>query len=1013
MAPWDAQGPPHAREKEFDMITVICPHCKHGSTYPDHLLNKTEPCLHCAHHLTVTPRPTLPEYSPLARIVLAKGVVTHAQLTYALKVQEMAKVLGKTHALDSILYRLGFISLHALHRLFEASVRFIDREFEKIALEKKLVTPESMQQAKAIQATELKKSRLFQMGKILLSQKSLTKEQYDHIMFHCRNKELLCETTPPLDPTPNDGTPNRKVAIMGMIAVEEQLVDPVQLENILKELDNAPPDSETTLDTLLLNRKLIAPDKLQRLLEATERILDQKFIALALQREQVTQAQVHQAILIQAQENPKRKLQLISDILVSKGVLTLAQCNEILRYQGRQEKDKKAATRRIRPQLYKRLKHGVAFGKMVMENGYISQAQLREALTSFKDCLNAGKKTSMDEILVMKNMVSPSCISTLRMIKSITDIGVTDKRFGEMAIELQLVKGNAIRAAFRQQLEEFKITHKIRSISEILVLNKRLSGHDAKQIHRMLIEDEQGVEAPPPSQPTAETPRKTAQGLPEGIRGLLIEISDDGMSASLTIPEPLVPSMTYAYLQQLAADAGITFGLVDADWFKALLEHPDATGTTVLVAHGREPAPGRQATIVYHFETDHLRAGDISKDGRIDYRHRGRIPFVSAGSLLAEFIPPVNDTPGVTVRGEALEAPLSSELSLTAGPGTASSPDGASVYAAQDGYPQASLDGTISVVQEYRIDGDVGLRTGHVVFNGNITITGTVQEGFRVQGNHVTARFAKGAVIEATSGLLITEGIIDSTIKVGASLRAKYISNSRIEAFGDIVVTNEIMDSTIRVSGRCINKQGEIINSGIASLKGFLVRNVGTDVSQPCHLRLGVSEHITGIIQDQKNKFTAAKTALTDEQRRLHALEAELVTLQGTTAALVSQQEHLLRVFTAGKIESNHDAQGELKAIEAQIKANFKRDDDLSEEISAIKQTLIHLESTFATSKKTYTTTQAWAKAQEATPKIQALGTLMEGTVLTSPRSRRVLTETLHNIRLQEYEAKDGSYTIA
>ncbi|WP_300669093.1 hypothetical protein [Desulfoluna sp.] len=456
---------------------------------------------------------TIPDYSPLARIVLSKRVITEAQLNYALKVQAMAESLGKKHSLDSILYRLGFISLHTLHHLFAATVRFLDQEFGAIALEKGIVPSDAIDQALKTQAEEFKKSRLLQIGDLLREQGYLSQQHYDLIMFGYqeRNKFLPSSDYPPRHADPE--TPDTKQDVIGMIAVEEQLLKPAQLETILEEMNQEDCDEKTNLDTILLDRKLISQEKLKDLMAATERILDRKFLAIALEKKIVTEDQVHRALAIQDKGRKKAGVRLVSDILLDNGLLTLDQCNEILQSQGRGPVD--ASPRSVTPKkrwvkrhLYRQLKNSVEFGKFVVKSGYITKARLREALNQLKDDLNAGKRSSLDEILVLKEWVPPDVIVRLRMMKSIEDIGITDKQFGELAMELGMLNGQDLQGAFHQQLEEFKATRKIRSISEILVIKKRLSGSDAEKIHQLILGDSaivspehKRVEPPPPSKP--------------------------------------------------------------------------------------------------------------------------------------------------------------------------------------------------------------------------------------------------------------------------------------------------------------------------------------------------------------------------------------------------------------------------------------------------------------------------------------------------------------------------------
>lgn len=1002
------------------MINATCPNCKHVHSVPASLAGKDTVCIQCGDSFTITRNAERSEHSPLARIVLEKGLVTKSELSYALKVQSMAQLLGKTHSLDSILYRLGFISLHTLHHLFAATVRFLDKEFGEIAVKKGMITQKSLEKALAIQAEEFTKARLLQVGTILLDQGHLTEEEYKLLMFGYQERAEFHDTSQ--YPTRHDDpeSPDQQPHLLGMIAREEQLVDSALLETTLKEMDREDSQEKTSLDTIILERKLISPEKLKDLVAETERILDRKFIAIALNKGLVTEDQVHHAMEVQEKERKKARVRLVSDILVEKGLLSLDQCNEIYRYQKRSPKEATdnlppPKTRRLKRHLYKQLKNGVEFGKMAVKNGYISDAQLLEALKALKDTLNAGRKTSIEEILVIRKLIRPDIISMLRMVKSVTEMGEKDKAFGEIAIHMGQVKEEEVKAAFEQQIQEFSSTRQIRSISEILVLKNQITAKDVEKVRARMTGDEE------PSYPAAEVSDQSTAPVPEPPKPD-IHIADDGLSAWLTLPDEMKGRMAYSDLQALAEDAGIAYGLVDEPRFMALLNAPDDDTGTFVIAEGVAPLPGQDATIQYHFKTDYLNAGRVSEDGRIDFKTRGDIPFVEAGSLLAELIPAVPETPGIDVRGEQLETPAPESLALAAGTGATLAPDGRSVHADTDGSPHAGVDGIISVFQEYRVEGDVGLRTGHITFHGNVVIEGTVREGFRVKGAHVTAASVKGANIMASAGVLITEGIIDSRISAGGSIQARYISNSKVDSFGDVVVMGEILESRIRASGLCMNRSGDIISSVVVGRKGILARNVGTDVSRPCMLKVGVDEHSNAVLTALAEKRSRAEKRYARAVDAQKKKEEELMALQGRTAALVSRQENLMREETELSkfpirnrdeyLLQRDSIRRQLSTLDAKVKNCFDKDDALCDEIAQLKQKIDPLHEALAMCRIRHQSMTSWARAQESIPEVSASGTLTEGTVIIGPNAKRVLSKNIHRAKLKEHALENGTYVF-
>ncbi len=142
---------------------------------------------------------------------------------------------------------------------------------------------------------------------------------------------------------------------------------------------------------------------------------------------------------------------------------------------------------------------------------------------------------------------------------------------------------------------------------------------------------------------------------------------------------------------------------------------------------------GTDSDIVYRFERDYLKPGLLSPDGTIDFRERGEIPFVSPGDVLAEKIPPREGRDGINVYGESISRPEVRDLPLVPGKGVRISSDGLRATAVVGGNPKIGQNGKIYVNDAYSIEGDVDFTTGHVKFDRNVYITGSVKSGFRVE----------------------------------------------------------------------------------------------------------------------------------------------------------------------------------------------------------------------------------------------------------------------------------------
>ena len=257
-----------------------------------------------------------------------------------------------------------------------------------------------------------------------------------------------------------------------------------------------------------------------------------------------------------------------------------------------------------------------------------------------------------------------------------------------------------------------------------------------------------------------------------------------------------------------------------------------------LIAEGTPPKSGEDAKIVYHFDTEALKVGTVRESGIIDFKDKGEIQQIKEGDLLAEKVPLVKEVPGKDVLGQTIPVDKARDVPLLAGENTKASEDGLKVTAKTGGRPALAKDGRISVYPELRIEGDVGLETGHIRFSGHINVRGIIQEGFRVKGGRLTAMEINKAEVDIEGDIDIQGGIIGSKVKTNGNIKARYIEASTIRALGDISVRDEVLHGDIEINGllSMSSPAGKIISSTISARKGMEAAIIGSDASRPCTL---------------------------------------------------------------------------------------------------------------------------------------------------------------------------------
>jgi uncharacterized protein len=388
--------------------------------------------------------------------------------------------------------------------------------------------------------------------------------------------------------------------------------------------------------------------------------------------------------------------------------------------------------------------------------------------------------------------------------------------------------------------------------------------------------------------------------------GFKMVIPDDRLSARIIPPESVPDSTTLAALKTYIFQKGIVHGLIGDDDLSHLLTSLEPQKGGWLIAEGTPPQAGEDAKIIYHFDVEAHKVGTVREGGIIDFKDKGEIQQTKEGDLLAEKIPLVKEVPGKDVFGQIIPVDQVRDALLPVGENAKASEDGMKLFAKTGGRPALAKDGRISVYPELRIEGDVGLETGHLQFSGHINVRGIIQEGFRVKGGRLTALEINKAEVDIEGDIDIQGGIIGSKVKTNGNIKARYIEASTVRALGDISVRDEVLHGDIEINGllSMSSPTGKIISSTISARKGMEAAIIGSDASRPCTLIIGVdsqakelSEHLCREIENRK--------------KEQEAFGKEIEKLRKESKNYDGQIAHLAQIQDRGSLEQ--------KSLKAQI----------------------------------------------------------------------------------------------
>lgn len=325
--------------------------------------------------------------------------------------------------------------------------------------------------------------------------------------------------------------------------------------------------------------------------------------------------------------------------------------------------------------------------------------------------------------------------------------------------------------------------------------------------------------------------------------GVSLLIQADALKAFLKKRNDLEKKPDAEEILSFMASQGVIYGVVEESIIQAFLDRDTDGDQPILVAKGSPRKDSKDAWVEYLFQEDFLGTGAQKEDGSIDFRDRGQMPMVNPGDVLARKHSPEEGVSGVNIFGEALEVFPAVDLDMRVGDGATLSEDKMVITAKDKGFPKKDMTGCVSVVQEYFISGDVGYKTGHVEFDGDVVVSGNILPGFRVKCHSLAAKAIEGAHITCEGDVNVSSGILESTVYSRGNLTAAYVTRSDITCLGHMDVVREILDSAVVLNGMCRVEKGRIISSEVTAREGVWVFNVGSTGARNASITAGVSKY--------------------------------------------------------------------------------------------------------------------------------------------------------------------------
>ncbi|MGI6176570.1 MAG: FapA family protein [Christensenellales bacterium] len=347
-----------------------------------------------------------------------------------------------------------------------------------------------------------------------------------------------------------------------------------------------------------------------------------------------------------------------------------------------------------------------------------------------------------------------------------------------------------------------------------------------------------------------------------------VTISKDAMEAYMQLLPPCGEGRVKEggeIIAHIQRNFGITEGLRTDEILRAVEQR--LYYERILIAEGRAPEPGINGSLQYLFETKHSSAPVILQDGSADYKNLKTFTNVVKDDIVVTRTQATPGRPGVTVKGEVIEAKRGVEAKLPKGKNIVVSEDGNSLIAGQDGHIKLTHN-RVEISNVYAVAGDVDMGVGNVDFVGDLAIQGNVIAGLtlKARGSIEVHGTVYASTLIAGGDIILKKGIQGADkahLQAGGNVVCKFIERCHVDA-GKSVFADYIVHSTIN-AGEKVMAQGRharIIGGVLRAGRMVVARHIGSPTGEKTIIELGVQPELRIRLGELTKQYAQIKAQL-------------------------------------------------------------------------------------------------------------------------------------------------------
>lgn len=355
---------------------------------------------------------------------------------------------------------------------------------------------------------------------------------------------------------------------------------------------------------------------------------------------------------------------------------------------------------------------------------------------------------------------------------------------------------------------------------------------------------------------------------------ILLEVDEDPniILETLHLPDILERLENMKISKNLNAEA------IEREW-------REPTFLPIPIAFGKWPVESTDARLeLYFIEKEQSRLQEV--DGKVDFRNHLQIPVVEKGDILARKYNAMEGISGYNVYSEVLNPKPPKDIVISAKENVALTPNG-EVIALKNGRPRVTGANIkyFDICTSYVVSGNVDIKTGNVIFPGDVVVHGDVLEGMSVEslGNVYIYGNVYRATITATGNIVIKGNVVGSNLYAGyfgVVFNRLYIQTKKLsDLLHGLVESSKILKKAIEVRGKQV-EIGRILQTLIES-KYPEIPSVSKEII-----------HGISIIESLSYQNFNGLKEMTILKEKIHAFDNPVCILQIKTYSFISSVEY-------------------------------------------------------------------------------------------------------------------------